>query len=339
MRTLVIGASGLVGTHLLREARRRGHAALGTRFRHLRPGLFRLDLRDGPAVQELVRGYRPDVVFVAAGCPDAGAEVRPEECLALERDGVAEVAVAVRACWGDLGTRSAERGARNSEPAAPEESGGLPFRAPPSEFSAPRLVFFSGGEVFGDGAGARGEDDAPAPAGARGASKAAAEECLRSIVPDQHIVVRTSMVFGTDEPGEDWASHVLWRLRRGERVLAADDRPVQPTYAPDLAAAALDLVEAGRAGTFHVVGPEKRTEFTFARMLAHVFHLDALLVEPVPAAELYAKKERPGRATLSRLKLREALGGLVLRPTAEALRDWRARLSLAADRPLLLRAA
>jgi len=52
MRVLVIGASGLIGSHIVAEAMARGYVVLGTYCKHQQRGLERLDLND---IDELIR--------------------------------------------------------------------------------------------------------------------------------------------------------------------------------------------------------------------------------------------------------------------------------------------
>ena len=92
-----------------------------------------------------------------------------------------------------------------------------------------------------------------------------------------------------------------------------------PTYAPDLAEVTLDLLKHRQTGTFHVVGPERHTDFSFARMIAHVAHLDADLIEPLTEEG----DSRPTQVWLDRFKVRSLFGANALRPVGAALRLMR----------------
>ena len=67
MRSLILGATGLVGSYLVHACAARGFAHLGTWYRCPHPDHVPLDLRDGDAVEELLADYQPDIIFLAAG--------------------------------------------------------------------------------------------------------------------------------------------------------------------------------------------------------------------------------------------------------------------------------
>ena len=94
---------------------------------------------------------------------------------------------------------------------------------------------------------------------------------------------------------------------------------------PDLAEVAVELARLGQTGTFHVVGPDRHTEFTFARLAAHVLGYDVDLIRGAPAVE-FAADPRPSRVWLDRFKLRSILGPRAIRGTADGLRALRAEL-------------
>lgn len=176
------------------------------------------------------------------------------------------------------------------------------------------LVMFSSDAVFGDCSTARREEDAVAPNRVFARGKVDAEAVVRTVLPDRHLILRTGWVFGTGDRG------LTSRLASGERVPAATDRFGQPTFAGDLASAAIELSRLGHTGTFHAVGPEKHSEFTFARTIAHVFGYDTDLVEGLPAAQIDDRDPRPMRVWLDRFKLRSVLGAKAFRTPADGLR-------------------
>ncbi len=180
------------------------------------------------------------------------------------------------------------------------------------------MVWFSAGDVFGDCDWARREDDPAAPVDDAGRDLAAAEDAVRELLPDRHLIVRTNGVYGPTADGEDFAARVVRSLTLGAPFTADDAAVTQPAFAPDVAAVAMELLDAGHRGTVHAVGPDRMTPFTFARLIAHLWGFDADLVRQ--------SDETGGpRVWLDRFKLRGLLGPKALRSPGEGLRAVRDR--------------
>jgi dTDP-4-dehydrorhamnose reductase len=198
------------------------------------------------------------------------------------------------------------------------------------------LVFFSTEHVFSDSAIPLSEDDPPAPRSVYARSKTAAEKVIRQLLPKSHLILRTSWVFGPEQQQKNFVYRAVRTLRHGERLVVPEDQYGQPTYAPDLAAAALALCDAGCHGTFHAVGPRLLSRLDFARLIAGAFDLDSRLIRGVPTAGLEQPAPRPLRVPLSRSKLCRILGRDPIRGPGDAL--VRMSESLAVEAPLLRKA-
>jgi dTDP-4-dehydrorhamnose reductase len=298
MRCLIIGASGQVGGQLVSAAADRGLTFLGTAYRRPHPDYTALDLRDDDAVHDLIDDLEPDVTFLPAAMTYMDyAEANGAECEAVNVAGARTVAEAVARTAG-------------------------------------RLVFFSTDHVFGECPHAMREDDPTDPQSVYARSKVEAEAAVRDALPHRHLILRTSWVFGPDDAGRNFARTLVRRLGQGESVQTALDQYGQPTYGPDLAEAAMELAKLDATGTFHCVGPDRHTKFTFARLVAHIFGFDADLVVGVPGAELEQDAPRPKAVWLDRFKLRYVLGPNAIRRPAEGLRELRETL-----RPVAVRRA
>lgn len=286
MKCLVIGASGQVGGQLLAQGRAAGHECTATSHRHPCPGMITLDLLDEAGISALVRSHRPKVVFLPAAWTNVDlAERQPAECHAVNVAGTAHVAAAVR------------------------EIGGL-------------LVFFSTEHIFGDSLAGHPEEAPTAPLSQYAKSKAAAEELVRDLLPDAHLILRTSWVFGPEEQRKNFVYRAIRTIKSGDVLTVPDDQHGQPTYGPDLAATAWELAQRGLRGTFHVVGPEALSRTAFAHLIARTFGLDTTLIRAVPTSELGQSAPRPLRPFLCRAKLCAALGHDPIRPPSQALADW-----------------
>lgn len=204
------------------------------------------------------------------------------------------------------------------------------FTAPPSAGIAEvaeaiadvggKLAMISGDSLFGDCKLAMREDDELKPMGSRAEAEASAELLVQTLLPNRHLILRTSHLYG-DGKATDPSIEIAKVLRKKQEYFASQAQFRMPTYAPDFADAAMELAQHGQHGTFHVVGPERHTEFTFARLIAHVYGHDADLIQPTD--EITATSA--SKVWLDRYKLRMLLGPQAIRPVADGLRAQRAR--------------
>lgn len=255
-----------------------------------------LDITDAAAVARALREHGARVVINAAAWTDVdGAERAPAAALAANRDGPAVLAAACAAA-------------------------GIP------------LFHISTDHVF-DGRGDRPwrEDDALAPLGAYGRSKAAGEAAVRAAL-DAHCILRTSWVFGAR--GRNFVKALLARVRAGATLAIVDDHVGGPTPAAALADALLDLAMrhlAGEAlawGTYHWAGLPFVSRHAFAAAVVEGALARGLLAGPpalarIAAADWAGAPLRPANARLDGARAAACLG---LAPP-----DWRAGLAQVLD--------
>jgi dTDP-4-dehydrorhamnose reductase len=198
-----------------------------------------------------------------------------------------------------------------------------------------RLVSFSSDLVF-DGAQSSPylEDAAPAPLNVYGRSKLLAEQMLQQHYPEA-LMIRTSAFFGPWDSA-NFISAVLNALTGGERVAAAADWLVSPTYVPDLVHASLDLLLDGAGGIWHLANPGAISWADLAAEAARRCGLDAAGIDARPLAELGLEAPRPRYSVLG------SQHGSLLPPLDHALGRYVrecAHFPLAADWPLAPRPA
>jgi dTDP-4-dehydrorhamnose reductase len=175
-----------------------------------------------------------------------------------------------------------------------------------------RLVHFSTNFVF-DGALERPyvETDAPAPLSAYGSSKLEGEQRVLALMPGA-LVIRTSAVFGDTGSaikGGSFPERIVERARRGEPLRVVADQKVNPTYAADLAPAAMELASSGLEGIVHVVAAGCAGWDEFARAALAECGVDAQ-VQATFSADLGSPAARP-------------LNGCLESNRVAALRHWR----------------
>jgi len=244
-----------------------------------------LDVRDADAVLRAVRAARPDVVINATAYNKVdAAETETVEALAVNAAGPGHLARAAR----DVGAT---------------------------------VVHVSTDYVFDGTKGAPyEEDDAPRPLSAYGVSKLAGEMMVAASGAP-FLIVRTSAVFasgGSRGKGGSFVERILARARAGEPLRVVDDQVLSPTYAPDLAAALVALLDAGARGLFHVTGDGATSWHGFAVAALRCAGVDAP-VRAVKAKEFGAPAARPAYSVLSNRRYREM--GL------PAPRSWEAALA------------
>lgn len=252
MKALVLGASGQLGSELVRLL------GADTGVSH-----GRLSITDADAVEALIKERRPDVVFNCAAYNAVDrAESEPEVAYAVNAEGPSHVAAA-------CGRHGA------------------------------RLVHFSTNFVF-DGAGEEPyvETDEPRPLSVYGSSKLEGERMAHE-TGARVLIVRTAALFGGHH---SFPGRILERARAGEALRVVSDQKVNPTFARDLAAAALDLAQANATGLVHVVADGCTGWDGFARAVLDESGLD-VGVESVLTGAYPAAARRPKNGCLASTRI------------------------------------
>ncbi|CAN5129937.1 SDR family oxidoreductase [soil metagenome] len=287
MRCLILGAGGQIGAHVMAASQSKRHLVQGTWYCRPLSGGVAMDVRDHEAVRDVVSDFQPDVIYHLAGLSQIDyAETQPRECRDIALTGMANVIRAARSVDA-------------------------------------RIVMTSSDQVFGECKLSKREDDASEPMNIYGATQAETESLLRSEMPAEHLIVRTASVFGSHDLPRNPVLHALRRMHDGHCVTAARNRQTQPTYAPDLATAMVELASRNESGTVHIVGPDRMTEAAFLKQVAFINGCDSDLIASVPAEALCEDAPRPLTPWLDRMKMRTLLGPTAVRSLGEGLRAMR----------------
>lgn len=239
-----------------------------------------LSITDAGALDSAIAAARPRAVFNCAAYNAVDrAEMESERAFAVNADGPRHVAVAC-----------ARHGAQ--------------------------LVHFSTNFVF-DGTLDRPyvETDEPSPLGVYAASKLEGERRVLEVMPGA-LVLRTAAVFG-GRRGDSFPEKILDRARKNQPLRVVGDQRVNPTCTRDLAAAAVELLEAGASGLLHAAaaGCCGWDEFARAILAEHALDVD---VTTISSAELAAPAPRPANGCMESVRMP------ALRPWREGLREWAA---------------
>ena len=183
------------------------------------------------------------------------------------------------------------------------------------------LVHFSTDYVFdGRASTPYAEDAPPSPISAYGISKAAGEHFLRYILPDRHVLVRSSGLYGfagASGKGGNFVETMLRLAREGRPIRVVEDQVSAPTHTLDLAGTLLAVLESGACGTFHVTNAGACSWYDFAVEILRLAAIEADL-SPVSSRQWGSRANRPAYSVLKNAHLRD-IGIEQPRPWQEAL--------------------
>jgi len=284
---LVLGASGFLGPHVVRAARRAGwHVVAASRRPEAAPrlsgsgpDLTRVLEAEAPgSAVALLAELRPRAVLCAAALSRVDAcEREPGRARRLNADLPGELAVAART----LGVR---------------------------------LLHVSTDLVFGARAPRPGgfvEEDPPEPVHVYGHTKAEGEARVRAGDPAA-LVVRLPLLHG-DSAGRGLGAsdQLLAALARGERPALFTDEWRTPLAAEDAAAALIELLDSPAVGLLHVAGPEKLDRLALGQAVLRARGLDTAelraRLRPATRAELALEALRPADVALDATRARSLL--------------------------------
>ena len=140
------------------------------------------------------------------------------------------------------------------------------------------------------------EQDPPAVRGARALLGKLAGERGVLAASEDHLLVRTSWVFGH---GRNFIASVLDQAKRRRDGAATgplrvvDDQTGRPTWALDLAVAILGLVEADARGLYHMANDGTATWWDLARFCLDEAGFGDLVVERIRTGDLDLPAPRP----------------------------------------------
>jgi dTDP-4-dehydrorhamnose reductase len=241
-----------------------------------------LDISDARAVDAAVQQLKPTVIINAAAYTAVDkAEQEQELAYAINRDGPANLARAAKAINA-------------------------------------AILHISTDYVFaGDANGSYREDAPTAPQGIYGHSKLEGEQAV-AIANEKHIILRTAWVFG--EHGNNFVKTMVRLGSNRDTLGVVADQEGGPTYAGDIAAALLVIVEhyaSGKTtywGIYHYSGLPHLSWFGFAQHIFAEVERAGLYPKTIPqlnaitTADYPTPAKRPANSKLDCSKLEQAFG-------------------------------
>jgi dTDP-4-dehydrorhamnose reductase len=183
------------------------------------------------------------------------------------------------------------------------------------------FVYFSTEYIFDGVNGPYYEESAANPLSYYGLSKWRGEQAVLNVCPHA-LIVRTTVVYGSDDAEKNFLYSLKRALTAGARFQVPEDQISTPTYNRDLANATLSLVKSRATGVFHVCGPEVLNRLQFARQVAQFWGFDTDLISGVPTSSLNQRAPRPLKAGLLIKKLQDIYPAIRMRNVADSLLDW-----------------
>ena len=214
-----------------------------------------MDITDPKAVEQVIGDAAPDaVIHCAAWTAVDAAEDNEDKCRLVNASGTENIA---RVC----GKR------------------GIP------------MMYFSTDYVF-DGEGVRPwePEDKPDPLNIYGLTKYEGELAVQRYVPEHNFILRIQWVYGLN--GKNFVKTMLKLAETHNHLTVVDDQTGSPTYTPDIARLAVDMILTDKFGTYHVANAGYCTWCEFAK---EIFRLAGkeVVVEPVTSEAFAAKARRP----------------------------------------------
>ncbi len=259
MKYLITGANGQLGYEIAKELGSRGITDI------LATDTNTMDITNAGQVEEIIKGYKPDVIFhCAAWTAVDKAEDEQEKCFEVNVKGTENIAKVA------------------------------------NEIDA-KMFYISTDYVFdGTKDGLYGINDEVNPKSVYGLTKFQGEEKVRE--NDKHFIVRISWVFGIN--GNNFIKTMLKLSETRTELNVVSDQFGSPTYTVDLAKLLVDMSNTEKYGTYHANNEGFCSWAQFAEYIFKVNGID-MKVNHVTSEEYPQKAYRPRNSKLSKESLTE----------------------------------
>ena len=171
------------------------------------------------------------------------------------------------------------------------------------------LIHISTDYVFsGEATTPYNEECAPAPINVYGRTKLAGEKAVAES-GCKSIILRTSWLYS--EFGRNFCKTIRSLTASRSEIKVVADQIGTPTYAGDLAAAIVHIIESnqlGKCGLYHYSNEGVCSWCDFAREIARLSGNDKCVVTPCTTAEYPTKAQRPRYSVLDKRKFVETFG-------------------------------
>jgi dTDP-4-dehydrorhamnose reductase len=188
--------------------------------------------------------------------------------------------------------------------------------------TATKLIYISSDYVFdGNSAIPLTEEAETNPVNIYGASKLEGERLVLQNNPLTQ-VIRTSWVYSTH--GNNFVKTMIRLMKERNSINVVDDQIGSPTYAGDLAAAIMQMLETNRfiPGIYHYSNEGETNWFSFAEEIKNRTGSGCLVI-PIPSSGFPTPAKRPAYSLLDKTKIKKDYGLYI--PA------WRSSLAICID--------
>ncbi len=151
------------------------------------------------------------------------------------------------------------------------------------------------------------ETDMPNPLNVYGSTKLEGEHAIQAS-GCKYLIFRTSWLYSPY--GNNFVRSIRRLLRERDRIEVVDDQIGTPTYAADLAALIIKIIDGvliDRTGVYHFCDGGSCSRYNFARAIEELSGLSGI-IKPCTTAEYPTKALRPAWSVLDTAKVRETFG-------------------------------
>lgn len=165
------------------------------------------------------------------------------------------------------------------------------------------------------------EQAQPRPINAYGRTKLAGEEILQAS-GCHHMIIRTAWLYGAY--GRNFVKRIYNRVKNGEALRVVDDQIGSPTYAADLAAALVHIVQERRfvEGIYHYTNLGSCSRWELAKAVSEEMQAP-MRIQPCRSEEYPTPAQRPKNCVMDKWKFQQTFG--------EDIPHWRESLKRCID--------
>ncbi len=267
-RTLVTGASGMLGNDLCPALLKGGFQVYPTDLAPDSKSIDALDVREKEKVNDYIKKVNPSLIIHLAAETDVDkCEIDRKHASLTNTEATANIAIACKAL-------------------------GIP------------LVFISTGAVFdGKSKDIFRETDKPNPVNFYGKTKVEAEQMIEKALTN-YFIFRAGWMIGGGKKDKKFVGKIVNILKDKNDISAVIDKKGTPTFTEDFSANLLRVIKTGHYGTFHMANQGVCTRFDIALKIVEYIGKKGVTVKPVTSDAFPLPAPRGDSEALENYKLK-----------------------------------